>query len=148
MSYYEGLPIYKSTMDPIVLLDRVAQHFPKRHKYTLGARLLDTATDCLLWVARAQRRSGRMQALDRLCGRVEELKLLVQMGKEVKAFESFQHFAQVIEQVVGVAKQAEAWRAHERRAEQSSSARSGVSPTSHRGPEPVSGSAPHQERTR
>ena len=88
MTYYEGLPIYKSTMDTIVLLERITQRFPKRHKYTLGARLLDTATDCLLWVARAQRRGGRMQSLDRLCGRVEELKLLIQVGKEVKAFES------------------------------------------------------------
>jgi hypothetical protein len=148
VSYYEGLPIYKSTMDTIVLLERITQRFPKRHKYTLGARLLDTATDCLLWVARSQRRGGRMQSLDRLCGRLEELKLLIQVGKEVKAFESFQQFAQVIEQVVGVSKQAEAWRAHERRAEQSRAARPGVSPASQLRPEPVSGAVPAMERTR
>jgi hypothetical protein len=148
VSYYEGLPIYKSTMDAIVLIERVTQRFPKRHKYTLGARLLDTATDGLLWIARAQRRGGRLQALDRLCARLEELKLLIQVGKEVKAFESFQQFAQVIEQVVGVAKQAEAWRAHERRAEQSRGAQPGDGPASRLGPEPVSGSVPQRNRAR
>jgi hypothetical protein len=66
VSYYEGLPDCKSAMDIIVLLERVTQRFPNRHKYALGARLLDTATDCSLWVARAQRRRGRLQALDRL----------------------------------------------------------------------------------
>ncbi len=61
MSYYEGLPIYKSTMDTIVLLERTTQRFAKRQKYALAARLLDTATDCLLWIARAQRRGSVLE---------------------------------------------------------------------------------------
>jgi hypothetical protein len=114
VSYYEGLPIYKSAMDMVVVLERVTRRFAKRHKYTLGARLNDTATDCVLWIARAQRRATRLQALDRLCARVEELKLLAQVGKETQAFFSFAEYMQVIEQVVSVAKQAEGWRAHAR----------------------------------
>ena len=141
MSYYEALPIYKATMDAIVMLERVTQRFPKRHKYALGVRLVETATDCVLWIARAQRRQARMLALDRLCDRIEELRLLVQVGKEVQAFFSFAEYMQVMEQVVNVAKQAEAWRAHVRRTEQQASAREQPGEP-RRGPEPKSRAVP------
>jgi hypothetical protein len=74
MSYYEALPIYKAAMDTIVLLERVTQRFPKRHKYALGARLIDTATDCVLWIARAQRKAGRAVARSRSIACVIESK--------------------------------------------------------------------------
>jgi len=109
-SYYEALPIYRAALDCAVAVDAAVMRFSKGHKYTLGARLRDTAADILLGVARANRREGRAQALEALCDRIEDLKLLLNLGKEVKAFSSFQGYAQVVNQVVGLAKQAEAWR--------------------------------------
>lgn len=108
--YYEALPIYKAATDLVVVLDRVVRGFSRYHKYTLGSRLRDAAIEVTLMIARANRREDRAALLPELCGLVEELKLLVNLGKEVQAFASFSPFAQVMEQVVGVARQAEGWR--------------------------------------
>jgi 23S rRNA-intervening sequence protein len=109
-SYYEALPIFRAAMDAAVRVDRAVQRFPKGHKYALGTKLRDASADIIVLVARANRRAGRAQSLAALCDRVEELKLLLQLGKEVRAFQSFREFAEVMEQVVALARQAEAWR--------------------------------------
>ncbi|MEO7330600.1 MAG: four helix bundle protein [Minicystis sp.] len=109
-SYYEALPIYRAAMDCAVGVDAAVQRFPKGHKYTLGARLRNIAADIVLGVARAIRREGRAQALAALTDRIEDLKLLLTLAKEVKAFSSFNGYARVVNQVVGLARQAEAWR--------------------------------------
>jgi hypothetical protein len=48
------------------------------------------------------------EGLPLLCDRIEELKLMLGLGKEVKAFTSFNQFAEVMNQVVMLARQAEA----------------------------------------
>lgn len=109
-SYYEALPIYKAAMDVAVRVDAVVQRFAKGHKYTLGGRLRETAFDVVVLVARCNRRAERARELPVLCDRIEELKLMVNLGKEAKAFASFKQFAEVMDQVVTLARQAEAWR--------------------------------------
>ncbi len=120
-TYYEALPIYKAAADLVVLVDNVVRTFERYHKYTLGARLRDATVDIALLVARANRKHDREQLLPVLCERVEELKLLVNLGKEVRAFASFAQFVEVMEQVVLLARQAEGWR-------RSQSRRSGPEP--------------------
>jgi len=70
----------------------------------------ETAIDVVLLIARANRREDRARLLSRLCHRVDDLRLLINLGKELSAFQSFNQFAQVMEQVVGVSRQAEGWR--------------------------------------
>ena len=48
---------------------------------------------------------GRLAAVERLVLAVEELKLLIQMGKEVRAFASFQEFERAAELAVALSKQ-------------------------------------------
>lgn len=109
-SYYEALPIYRAAMDVAVRIDTVVQGFARGHRYTLGARLRDATADIVVLVARANRRDERARVLPLLCNKVEELKLLLNFGKEVKAFGSFRAYAEVVDQVVALARQAEAWR--------------------------------------
>ena len=109
-SYYEALPIYRVAMDVVVRIDRAVQRIPKGQKYVLGARLRDGSLDVVLLIARGNRRAERARWLPVLCDRIEELKLLLNLGKEVQAFPSFREFAEVMEQVVALARQAEAWR--------------------------------------
>ena len=110
MSYYEALPIYRSAMDVAARVDRAVQRFAKGHKHTLGARLREATIDVVVLIARCNRRAERASALSLLCDRVEELKLMINLGKEVQAFASFKQFAEVMDQVVALARQAEAWR--------------------------------------
>jgi hypothetical protein len=109
-SYYEGLPIYKAAADLVVRLDRAVRGFSRYHKYTLGARMREAAIDVVLLVARCNERAERARFLPELCSKIEELKLLANLGKEVQAFQSFKQFAQIVEQVVALARQAEGWR--------------------------------------
>ena len=91
-------------MDCAVSISAAVDKFPKGHKYTLGAKLRDGSEKIIFLVARSNRRQERLRWLEELCNQTEELKLLIQLGKEVKAFDSFSTFSQVIEQVVGLAR--------------------------------------------
>ena len=110
MAYYEGLPIYKAATDLVVALDGAVRRFSRFHKYSIGTQLRETALDVVLRVARANRRDGREAALEALCLRAEDLKILLNVAKEVKAFQSFNQYVQLMEQVVGLVRQAEGWR--------------------------------------
>jgi hypothetical protein len=94
-SYYEAMPIYKAAMNVAVRVDGAVRRFAKGHKYTLGARLRDTAVDVVVLIARCNRRVDRVRELPGLCDRIEELKLMINLGKEVKAFASFNQFVEV-----------------------------------------------------
>lgn len=109
-SYYEGLPIYKLTSELAVMLDQVVRGFARFHKYTLGTKLREGAIELVVLVSRCNQREQRDQWLPVLCAKVEELKILVNLGKELQAFQSFKQFVQVMEQVVAIARQAEGWR--------------------------------------
>ena len=109
-SYYEGLPIYKSAADLFVFVDEVVRGFPRYHKYGLGQRLRDESMEIVLQVAHCNQRETRAQGLTVLCSRIGDMKILVNLGKEVKAFVSFAQFVQVSEKVIALARQAEGWR--------------------------------------
>ena len=109
-SHYERLPIYKSAMDLALKIDGVAKKLPRYHKYTLGQELRQQAMDLVLFVARANRREDRAYWVTELCYRTEDLKITCNLGRELRAFNSFKQFAQVMQQVVDVSRQAQGWR--------------------------------------
>jgi four helix bundle protein len=115
MSYVEALPIYRAAMDVVVAVDAAVRGFPRYHKYALGTQLRQASLEALLNVQRAHPKQARAAGLARLCASIEELKLLLQAGKEVSAFASYGQFAELMKRVVSLARQAEAWRAHERK---------------------------------
>lgn len=102
MSYYEGLPIFKSAMQLNASLDSVVRGFAWFHKYQLGTELRQAALEIVKLVTKANRRTERAAALVRPCDHLEELKLLVNVGREVNAFKSFQQAMKVMEQVVAL----------------------------------------------
>ena len=93
MARYDHLPIWKDAVSLAVLLEEAVRRFPRYHKYALGVDLRRQAyAVCRGVVVANGERDGRARAVERLAVAVEELKLLVQMGKEVKAFASFNLF--------------------------------------------------------
>ena len=83
-SYREAFPIYKAARDVAVRVGAVVQRFAKGHKYTPGGWLRDTTPEVVVLVARCDRRAERARELPILCDRIEELKLMINLGKEVK----------------------------------------------------------------
>ena len=110
LSNYQTIPIYKAAMDLVVNMDLVVQGFSRYHRYDLGAELKQCTRKMLNLVREASYRENRQQKISELCSKLEELKLLCNVGRETKAFVSFKQFAQIIEQVMNVARQAEGWR--------------------------------------
>ena len=111
MARYDHLPIWKDAVSLAVLLEEAVRRFPRYHKYALGADLRRQAyAVCRGVVVANGERDGRARAVERLAVAVEELKLLVQMGKEVKAFASFKEFERAAELAVALSKQSGEWR--------------------------------------
>lgn len=54
-------------------------------------------------------RDGRLVSVERLVLAMEKLNLLIQMGKEVRAFASFQEFERAAELAVALSKQSGGW---------------------------------------
>ena len=82
----------------------------RRHQFGLGQHLRDHAITLLLDVARANRRSGRLEVLDRMCDSAECLKVLLEHGRQLQAFGSFAEYGELAKKTVDVARQAEGWR--------------------------------------
>src|SRR5262249_47653603 len=109
MAQTEPLPIYKSTYDLCLYLEQVVHNFSRYHKYALGADLRDGARRALTLVVRANGRRDKTPVLLQLREELEELKVLVRLGQDVKAFPTFKSFEHTITLVVEIAKQNEGW---------------------------------------
>jgi hypothetical protein len=115
MAHTEHLPIYKGCYDLCLYLEQVVHHFSRYHKYTLGADLRNGARCALKLVVRANARRDKVSVLLELREQLEELKVLLRLGQDVKAFANFNAFSHAIQQVVELAKQNEGWLKSQRR---------------------------------
>jgi hypothetical protein len=108
-SLYENLPVYKKALDVAVYFEEVVRNFSRYHKYTVGSELRDLSKRILLLVALANTREKRKEMLKEVLERLEELKILIRVCKEIKAFRSFNSYEFAIRSVSEVAKQCEGW---------------------------------------
>lgn len=109
MAQTEHLPIYKASYDFCLYLEQVVRNFSRYHKYSLGADLREGARRVLRLVVRANARRDKAPVLLEVRETVEELKVLLRLGHDSKAFPNFNTFEHAITQVVGIAKQNEGW---------------------------------------
>lgn len=80
--------------------------FPRYHKYTLGSEPRCQAREVCGLIMRAADQSGWLQ---RLVMAVDDLKLAVQLAKELEAFRSFKEFQAIAKLAVAVGKQSVGW---------------------------------------
>jgi hypothetical protein len=109
MSYYENLHIYKSALDLTVYFNTIVLHFNKHYKYTVGADLCNLSRKILILIARANTKQERQSRLKEAIEILDELKIVLHVCKEVKAFNSMKSFGVAIEKVVSVVSQCEGW---------------------------------------
>lgn len=109
MAYTEHLPIYKATYDFCLYIEQVVQGFSRYHKYAIGADLRDGARRALRLVVRANARHDKAGVLLRLREELEELKVLLRLCHDTKAFPNFNSFEHSVTQVTGIARQNEGW---------------------------------------
>lgn len=110
MARYEHLPIWRDAVRLVTVLEEAVRGFPRYHKYALGADLRRQAMGvCRLIIRAAGARNGRERQLERLALAVEDLKVLIQLAKEVRAFRSFKEFEQAALLAVALGKQSGGW---------------------------------------
>jgi len=106
---YDNLPIYKSAMDLCVYVETIVRNFEKYHKYTIGTDLRNISKELLFLIHRANISHTRVQIVEKLRNRCEDMKMLIQLAKELKAFRSFKQFEYASKLSVGVCRQAQGW---------------------------------------
>jgi len=109
MAQYEHLPIYRDAFKFLIYSETIVQHFARYHKYTHGTDLRDTAREVIKLIIRANNLSDKEQTLEELRVKIEELKVIIRICKEVKAFNNFHSFETSINQVTDISKQTEGW---------------------------------------
>jgi len=105
----ENLPIFKSAMGLAIYMEQIVRGFEKYHKYTVGSDLRTQSKEILFLINRANLSSNRKEVLLRLRDRCEDMKMLIQLCKELKAFRSFKQFEYSSMLTVGICKQAQGW---------------------------------------
>ena len=106
---YENLPIYKSAMDFCVYMETIVKGFEKYHKYTLGVDLRNESKSLLYLIHRANIHEKKHTQLLELRDKCEDVKMLLQLTKELKAFNSFKQFEHSSKLMVEICKQSQAW---------------------------------------
>ena len=112
MSQRPLLPIQKTAMTLAVSLEKAVRRFSRYHKYTLGSDLRGTAQRlcCLASRARHAQGAARVGVIDELLLVVEEMKTLLTLAQEIRAFANFNEFAEAAECAVSLGKQSGGWR--------------------------------------
>ena len=104
-----ALPIYKSALALAVYMEQIVRGFEKYHKYTIGVDLRQKSKELLFNIGDANLADNKVVALTKLRNSCEEMKMLIQLSKELKAFKSFKQFEHSSLLAVTVCKQAQAW---------------------------------------
>ena len=108
-SLYENLPVYKKAQDLVIYFEKIVRNFSRYHKYTVGTELRNLSRKILVLIARANIKKERKSALQEALDKIEELKILVRICKEIKAFRSFKSYEFATRLTIDVAKQCEGW---------------------------------------
>jgi len=116
-------PIVKEAERLMLEIEQAVRRFPRYHKYTHGTRLREQA----LGVARLAHRAWRDQAhrdmwTTKLVWAVDDLKLSLQLGKQIEAFASFAQFEMLARLCSDLGKQCGGWRKQQHRDSQNARA--------------------------
>lgn len=85
--------------------------FPRAHRHTLGSDLRRSAMEVTRLAHRAWRdRSGELQRLNELSDAIDDLKLRLQLGSQVRAFVSFAQFEALARSLSALGRQCGGWR--------------------------------------
>ena len=123
MSYLNHLPIWRDANRLLLAIEQAVRGFPRYHKYTLGTELRHQAMEvCRLILRAADRRETQLERIQALVEAVDDLKLQVQLAKELQAFKSFNEFQTIAALAVDLGKQSGGWR---KRLQQSTASTSG-----------------------
>ena len=108
-SLYENLPVYKKALDLTIYIETIVMGFSRYHKYTAGKDLRNLSRRIVVLIAKANLKSVRKATLEEALENIEELKILIRICKEIKAFRSLKSYEFAARLTIDVARQCEGW---------------------------------------
>ena len=103
-------PIVKLAQRLQAELEEAVRRFPRYHKYAHGATLRAQAMEVTQTAWRAwQRRGERVELLEQLVLKMDDLKLSIQLGKDIRAFRSFGEFTRIWQTAIELGRQCGGW---------------------------------------
>ena len=109
MSNNQNFPIFRTALELCVYIETIVKSFDRYHKYTIGEDMRKFSKDMLFIINRVGLIKDKTRALTKLRDRCEDMKMLLLISKELKAFKSFKQFEHSSKLSVAVCKQAQAW---------------------------------------
>jgi hypothetical protein len=95
----------------LVAIEQAVRGFARYHKYTLGTELRQAAMKLAQLAQRAWRDvNGRAQWLEALVWAVDDLRLALRLGSQLKAFASFGQYEALARAMAEVGKQVGGWK--------------------------------------
>jgi len=107
--HYENLPIYKRAVELAVFLETIVKHFPRFHRYEIGADMRKMSRDLATLVIAANFATDKVTAITALRDKSEEMKLTLVIAKEIKAFKSFNQFQRAALLSADISRQSQGW---------------------------------------
>jgi len=116
----ENFSIFRSALELCVYIETIVKGFDKYHKYTIGEDMRNFSKDLLFIINRIGLSKDKVRVLTKLRDRCEDMKMLLLISKELKAFKSFKQFEHISWSMplvsipssklsVDVCKQSQAW---------------------------------------
>ncbi|OGL45382.1 MAG: hypothetical protein A2161_06295 [Candidatus Schekmanbacteria bacterium RBG_13_48_7] len=109
MAKYEHLPIYKSAYDSLLYFEKIVSKFSRYNKYTHGSELRNLSREIVMLIVRANNLKIKKPILEEIRIKLEELKVVIRVCKEIQAFNNFNSFQTSINNVIEIARQNEGW---------------------------------------
>jgi len=105
-----SIPIWRDAMALLVDIEQVVRHFPRYYKYTLGTELRQQAMFICRQIHRAWNYKRQASAyLSKLVLAIDDLKLQLQLAKELQVFRNFAEFERLSSQVINIGRQSGGW---------------------------------------
>ena len=109
MARYEHLPIYKKAFELAVYFDKIVRNFSRYNKYTYGSDLRNLSREILKLIIRANNSRDKSTHLLQIREKLEELKVVVRLCKELQVFPNFNSFKFAINEIIDLSRQNEGW---------------------------------------
>jgi len=108
MGHYTELPVYKAAYDVVLHIFVVVKNFNKEYKYTLGENIKMQASDLILHIFNAVRRTDKNTDLDQSRECIERIRLYFRLAKDLKQV-NLKKFIFINDRLENVSKQITGW---------------------------------------
>ena len=96
----------------LITFQVLVRNFSRYNKYTYGAEIRNLSREILLGVIRANNAPDKKQTLLENREKLEELKVVLRLCKELQVFPNFNSYQHSVNQIIDISRQNEGWLKH------------------------------------